>query len=139
MSSVYYLYSDGGARGNPGPAATGFVIKDDGRQNIAQAGNYLGEATNNEAEYRAVLAALEHLIDHFKPAPGTKVLCHLDSQLVVEQLSGRFKIKKIHLAQLASAVHRLISQAGLVVTFTYIPREQNAEADALVNQTLDSR
>ena len=82
------IYTDGGSRGNPGPAATGYVISTDG-QILEEGGRYLGETTNNQAEYQAVIQALV-AAKKFKPS---EIECHLDSELVVKQLNGQYKMK----------------------------------------------
>ena len=132
MSRVLSVFTDGGARGNPGPAATGVVIKDEQGKVIHQFGQTIGEATNNVAEYRAVICALEWILTQ---APTDKINFYLDSTLVVHQLRGEWKIKEAHLRQLAAAVHKL--ENNLITTYTAIPREKNFQADALVNQALD--
>lgn len=126
------VYTDGGARGNPGPAAIGVVIKDERGKIIHQFGRTVGETTNNVAEYLAVLAALEWLKVQTQPVTAN---FYSDSSLVVHQLKGEWKIKEAHLRQLVERVHRL--ENDLVVTYTAIPREQNTAADAQVNQALD--
>ena len=126
------IYSDGGARGNPGPAAIGYVILDAGGKELKRARHYLGVATNNHAEYRALIAALEAAanlgFDH--------IACRLDSELVVKQLNGQYKVKEPSLKPLATealALTRKFTQ----VEFTHVPREQNKIADQLVNEALD--
>ena len=130
------IYSDGGARGNPGPAAVGYVIKDMSGAILAQAGLQIGVGTNNEAEYRGIEAALQAAAS-FEDAKGKKIQAFLDSKLVVEQLSGRWKIKEARLAALARQVKNL-EQNFAKVAYTHIPRERNREADALLNKALDS-
>ena len=125
------VYTDGGARGNPGPAAIGVVVKGEQGKIIHEFGRTIGETTNNVAEYQAVIAALEWI----KTRPRQEINFYLDSTLVVHQLKGEWKIKQDHLKPLAGEVHRL--EAGLSITYTAIPREQNIRADALVNRALD--
>ena len=131
------INTDGGARGNPGPAAAGYVIKQNS-ETIAAFGDYLGTATNNEAEYQAVIKALEWLNAHTQESPLVLEF-RLDSKLVVNQLKGLFKIKQPHLLVLAQRVHVLIQNLKSTVSFTHVYREQNQQADALVNQTLDQQ
>ena len=130
------VYSDGGARGNPGPAAYGFLIKDQDQQVIHEFKAFMGNNTNNQAEYQGVLNALQWLLNN--PTQASEAICHLDSLLVVNQLSGKFKIKQPGLIKLAQQTHKIISALPYPITFTYIPRAQNHEADALVNQALDA-
>lgn len=127
------VYCDGGARGNPGPAAIGVVIKDEQGSLINSFGRTIGETTNNVAEYEAVIAALEWIKNQPKP---DKVKFYSDSKLIVHQLRGEWKIKEAHLRQLAERVRLL--ENNLTTTYSVIPREQNYQADALVNRALDS-
>jgi ribonuclease HI len=127
------IYTDGAARGNPGPAAIGVIIKDETGNTIATISRRLGATTNNQAEYRAIIAALEKAI-----ALGARqVVLKSDSELVVKQINGLYKIKNTALRPLYQKVVELI---GSLETFTiaYIPRERNAAADALANKALDS-
>ncbi len=129
------IHCDGGARGNPGPAAAGVVVYCQ-RRVIFQAGYFLGQKTNNEAEYLAVKLALAWL----SRQPGQKITAvdfYLDSQLVVSQLEGTFKIKAKNLQPLAIATRQLINQLEFPVHFFYHPRQENKAADGLVNQVLD--
>ncbi len=130
------IHTDGGARGNPGPAACAFVATDDSGRLIHQQGFYLGIATNNQAEYQAVIESLKWL-SAMNHEPIT-VNYYLDSQLVVSQLKGLFKIKDPGLKIKNLEIKELIKNYKLKIkNFTYIPREQNSAADHLVNQTLD--
>jgi len=130
------IYSDGGARGNPGLAAVGYVVKNASGKIIAQAGLQIGRATNNEAEYKGILFALQYAA-HLGKAKEKNIRAFLDSKLVVEQLSGRWKIKEARLAVLARQVKSLEEKFSKV-SYTYIPREKNALADSLLNEALDS-
>jgi ribonuclease HI len=134
------VYTDGACRGNPGPAATGICITDGtSSQTIAKFGSKLGETTNNEAEYRAVLQAVEWLLARKELlAEHIRMDFRLDSNLVVSQLSGSWKIKDPKLQQLANEVLSYLSQLPGTCTFTYIPREENTCADRLANEMLDS-
>ena len=136
----YIIYTDGGSRGNPGPAATGYVIKNDLGEVVLEGGAYLGVATNNHAEYQAVVQALVAVEQLFSPVQDDRIHIsfYLDSKLVVEQLSGRFKIKNQNLAQSAHEINETLKRLSIAATFSHIPRAQNAHADALVNQALDN-
>ena len=124
--------ADGGSRGNPGPAAYGAVLRDAASGAvIAEAGDTLGLATNNVAEYSGLVAGLR-LAAEF--APGAAVEVRLDSRLVVEQMSGTWKIKNADLRSLAVEASRLAPPG---TTYTWVPREQNAHADRLANEALD--
>lgn len=129
-----YTYTDGGARGNPGPAATGIVIKDEKGKILANYGEYLGEQTNNYAEYSALISALKKA----KTLGATEVECLADSKLVVEQLSGHWKVKEPILQKLFIQAYNTAAQFKKV-TYKHIMRERNHEADAEVNKVLDSR
>ncbi len=135
MSQTLNIYTDGGARGNPGPAAIGVIIKDQQGKTIHRFGRTIGEATNNVAEYRAVIEALRWIQAQTKTHRPLAVNFHSDSTLIVHQIKGDWKIKEAHLRQLVDQVHRL--EKDLAATYTAIPREQNFPADALVNQALD--
>lgn len=126
------LRTDGGARGNPGPAAIGVVLEGEKGKVLKEFGRYLGEATNNQAEYRALLAGLEEA----KKLKAEEVCCYLDSELVVKQLKQEYRVKDKELAPLFVKVWN-ISQSFKRVTYHHVPREQNRRADALVNHTLD--
>lgn len=131
----FVIHADGGARGNPGPAAYGTVVHVGGELR-AEAYEYLGETTNNVAEYSGMIAGLEIVRALAGPAAhGARVLVRLDSKLVVEQMSGRWKIKNAVMRELALRARDVA--AGLQVAFEWIPRAENSAADALVNEALD--
>lgn len=130
--SNYIIYSDGGARGNPGPAAIGVVIKDENNKIIKEISKTIGETTNNQAEYQAILAGLEEV----KKIGAETVDCFLDSELVVKQLRHEYKVKNKDLAPLFVKAHNLSLQFKKI-SFTHVRREQNKEADKLVNEALD--
>jgi ribonuclease H / adenosylcobalamin/alpha-ribazole phosphatase len=126
------LEADGGARGNPGPAAYGALIRDAATGDVlAERAEHIGNATNNVAEYRGLIAGLELAREH---APDAAVDVRMDSKLVVEQMAGRWKIKNAGLRPLALQARAL---APVDVTWTWIPRAENAAADALLNRCLD--
>jgi broad specificity phosphatase PhoE/ribonuclease HI len=128
------IEADGGSRGNPGHAAYGAVLLDAGsREVIAERGEYIGVATNNVAEYNGLIAGLELYLEH---TPEADLEVRMDSKLVVEQMSGRWKIKHPDMKPLAS---RAQSLAPFGTTYTWIPREQNKLADRLVNVALDEQ
>ncbi|HLD28076.1 MAG TPA: ribonuclease HI family protein [Patescibacteria group bacterium] len=126
------LYTDGGARGNPGPAGIGAVLEiGDQKYNYKK---YIGEATNNQAEYQAIIMGLEHA----KKAGVREVDCYLDSELVVKQLNHKYKVKNQDLASFFVKAWNLI-QSFDQVTFKHIFREANKEADKLVNEAIDQK
>jgi ribonuclease HI len=130
---MIYLYTDGGARGNPGPGAIGIVLKDSNRKTIMEMGKYLGTCTNNEAEYRALIEGLTLC----KEKKADEITCHLDSELIVKQLKGQYKVKNQRLRVLFDKIKNLETKFS-TVSYIHIPREKNVEADALVNEVLDS-
>jgi ribonuclease HI len=129
------IFTDGGARGNPGPAAIGIIIKSD-KKVIYKKGEFIGEATNNFAEYTAVAKALKWLIDNVN-SQFSLVSCYLDSQLVVQQLSGNWKIKNPILKKLFLEIKNLEQKIKAPVYYQQISRNKNIRADALVNLALD--
>lgn len=130
------IFADGGARGNPGPAGIGVVIKNDQGTVFVRLGEYIGVTTNNVAEYQAVIKALT-LVRDFGKAYRVKI--YVDSQLVASQLSGLFKVKKPHLRELIMQIRILEQEIGGDVSYQSIPREMNKEADGLVNEALDKK
>lgn len=137
-STNLVLYTDGGSRGNPGPAAAGVVVLDDQGKILKTANRYLGETTNNQAEYRALLLGFE-TIKKLNPVDSTKDIeleVFMDSELIVKQMKGEYKVKAVDLQPLYLEVRNLSGQFGKV-SFTHVRREKNSHADALVNQALD--
>lgn len=132
MHKTLIIKSDGGARGNPGPAAIGVVIEE-GHKVIHTISRFIGQASNNVAEYSAVIAGLEYA----KSMGAERVICYLDSKLVVEQLNQRYKVKHPDMGKLFLVAWNLI-QCFDKVHFHYIPREHNTQADCLVNKALDA-
>jgi ribonuclease HI len=135
----FIVHTDGGARGNPGPAAIGVVIEKivDGRSSIVDKfGKTIGEATNNVAEYTAVAEALRALGKTAGESPDIEIFS--DSTLIVNQLNGLFKIKDPTLRSLVTDIRILEQQTGGQVSYSPIPRQQNRRADFLVNQALDN-
>ena len=130
------LYSDGGARGNPGPAAIGAVVLDpatDPPATLATVSRRIGVATNNVAEYEALIAGLEAATAY----PAKEMRVRADSQLLIRQLQGRYKVKHPNLRPLYERARRLLSQYERV-DLRHVPREENVEADALANAALDA-
>ncbi len=133
------IYCDGGSRGNPGPAASAFVVLDSNNHQIFQQGFFLGTTTNNQAEYQAVIFALQWIAKQIpNPKSQISINFYLDSELVVRQLNGIYKIKDQNLKIKNLEIKNLIKNCKLKIkNFVYVPREQNKSADLLVNQTLD--
>lgn len=132
---ILTIYTDGASRGNPGKASYGFVIFKDDNKKIHEEGKYLGIKTNNFAEYTAVLEALKYVKKNFPGVTGVKF--YMDSKLVAEQLSGRYKIKSPNLIPLVSQIKILI-KGYEKITYKHIPRSMNILADAQANLALDS-
>jgi len=138
MENNLTVYCDGGSRGNPGPAACGYLIKKDGKV-LNKANRFLGNTTNNVAEYSAVVDALSWIRQNIQLFDSSrKITFFLDSLLVVNQLNGIFKIKNDNLRSLAIQINSLIKKINLETSFINIPREKNSEADLLVNDCLDN-
>lgn len=136
MEKSLTIFTDGGARGNPGPAAIGFIVRDSQGHLLVKQGKYLGQATNNVAEYLAVIEAFKWLLANNLTAKGP-VNFYLDSKLVVNQLNGLFKVKNKGLRELIFQVRTLEQEAGGRVFYQFIPRQKNQDADFLVNDCLE--
>jgi ribonuclease HI len=126
-------YTDGGARGNPGPSGAGAVVYHNGVK-VAELKKYLGEHTNNWAEYEAVVMALTEVKK--RGIGKEKIELRMDSQLIARQLSGQYRVKDAHLKEKYLVVKELLTHCGQA-TFTHVPREKNKEADALANIAMD--
>jgi len=130
----FTIYTDGGSRGNPGPAAYGFVVYQEG-QKIYEGGCEIGISTNNIAEYMGALSALQWVEKN--AGENTTIHFFMDSELLVHQLSGTWKIKNPELYKLFTAIKELEVRLKLNLTYTSIRREFNKEADRMVNLALD--
>ncbi len=132
MPRSFLLYADGGSRGNPGEAAFGALVSEGGKV-IVELSERIGVATNNVAEYSGLIAGLRaiHRLD-----PQAKVLVRMDSKLVVEQMSGNWKLKKAEMKELAIQARNAHPPEN--VKYEWIPRELNTDADSLVNLALDT-
>lgn len=124
------IHTDGGARGNPGPAGIGYVIECEGKI-LEKKGECIGEATNNIAEYAAIIKALKAA----KKYDPKEIECFLDSELVVKQVKGEYKAKDPKMRELLNQLRELVFFKA--IEFNHIRREKNKEADALVNKALD--
>lgn len=135
-----FVFCDGGARGNPGPAAIGIVIKDERDKILTSFGKRVGETTNNVAEYLAVIEALEwikknkHLLSQ---SPDVLISFFLDSSLIVNQLNGLFKVKDSYLRELLVKIREAEAGVGGNISYFLIPRQKNWLADSLVKKTLE--
>jgi probable phosphoglycerate mutase len=127
------LYADGGARGNPGPAAYGYVLEAEDGTVLASEGRSIGVATNNVAEYRGLLAGLAKAVE----LSIAELDVRLDSELIVKQMRGEYRVRSESLRTLSVEAARLARQLGQV-DYRHVPRERNELADSLVNQALDA-
>lgn len=139
MMEPILINTDGGARGNPGPSAIGVVIQE-GRKIVAELSEYTGEHTNNWAEYEALIRALQHAGEHFgTQMKEREVEVRMDSELIVRQIQGRYKVKEPTLKEKYAQVQALLARFAPNAHFVHVPRAENAGADRLVNQALDSQ
>lgn len=137
----FTLYADGGARGNPGPAGAGAVVFDAIGKRIVEVADYLGETTNNVAEYEAVLRGLKALLAEYHEGffKTASVEIRMDSKLVIEQLRGAYKVKHPNLIPRYLEVKNLIARHFPNISYMHVPREQNQDADELANKAMDRR
>ena len=127
------LFADGGSRGNPGPAASGAVLFDEGGEVLREVGTYLGTATNNVAEWTGLITGLEAALE----LGVDDLAVRLDSELVVRQVDGQYRVKNAALVPLHAKAKALLRRFARV-DVRHVPRKENAAADALVNQVLDA-
>jgi|SRR5215471_7757924 len=133
MAASYELFSDGAARGNPGPAGAGALLRSQGGEVLAEISEYLGETTNNQAEYQALLLGLKKA----QELKLTTLKVFLDSELVVKQLNGDYKVKHPDLIPLYREVVALLKKFPSIAV-AHVYREKNKEADKLANLAIDS-
>ncbi len=131
---IYILHTDGGARGNPGPAASAAVLFDSSYNQIDAKGEYVGETTNNQAEYQGLIIGLKLA----KKNQIKNLIIRMDSELIVKQMMGVYKIKEPGLKMMATLVKQQLSELG-EYKFEHVRRENNKVADALVNLVLDKK
>ena len=136
QNDAIIIHTDGGSRGNPGPAACAFVAELKGKV-LEKQSKFLNTNTNNVAEYEGVLLALNWLLKSKHTLKENDVIFFLDSELVVKQLNGVYKIKKPELQILNLSIRKIFSELDKKIFFKHIPREQNKVADFLVNEELD--
>ncbi len=135
---IFTIYTDGGARGNPGPSGAGAIVKDAQGHIVATIAAFLGIRTNNFAEYEAAILACEAIIKKFtgKKLSLADVTINMDSELVVKQMNGLYRVKHPVLRKQHERLSALVSKFG-TVSFIHIPREQNTIADRLSNKAMD--
>ncbi len=135
----FTINTDGASRGNPGPASYGYLIKNsDSGLILHQEGKTIGVTTNNVAEYTAVLESLRYIKKNFSDKHPHSIQVITDSQLIAQQLAGKFKIKSLHLKELFDLVKSLESELGKI-SYRNVPRAENYLADRLANQALDQK
>lgn len=135
MKKTFYVFTDGGAKGNPGPGGIGVVVKDQNQKTIFEMSKFIGYTTNNQAEYKAVIEALKWLGDYLKEEKEVEIKFFLDSQLVVNQLTGKFKIKDPQLKKLVAQINILIRNIKGQISYHFIERSLNSRADFLVRNS----
>ena len=128
------VFTDGGARGNPGPAGIGVVFYDDNGENVGEISRYIGISTNNVAEYLAVIYALQEAV--FMKVKN--IILKLDSQLVERQLIGEYRVKDQNILKFYDLAVNLLKRFE-TIKIEHVPREENTDADALVNTAIDSK
>jgi len=133
----FTIHADGGARGNPGPAGAGAMIRDELGNSVASVSKFLGHRTNNFAEYEAVILAFEELKKLVpKEIGSTDVMVKMDSELVVKQMKGEYKVKHPVLKEQHARLSHAAAAFGKV-SFTHVRRAENSDADALANEAMD--
>lgn len=129
------VYTDGGARWNPGNAGIGVYIVDEEKKPLEKRYKNIGIATNNEAEYTGALYGVRRCIE----LGATQIHLHMDSKLVISQLSWEWKIKEDRLKAIAAEIHQLLTNSWAKILYTWIPREKNTQADSLSNKAMDEK
>ncbi|MCL5113801.1 MAG: ribonuclease HI family protein [Patescibacteria group bacterium] len=132
------IYTDGGARGNPGPAGIGVYIEDQNKNKVCELAEKIGVSTNNVAEYKAVVLALFWISENMDKIGDRKISISLDSQLVYSQIVGLYKVKNADLRDLLFKIRELEAKINREIRYINIPREKNKMADKLVNMALDN-
>lgn len=130
-----FLYTDGASRGNPGESGIGIIIKDSKGNSIDSLGAYIGRTTNNVAEYLALLAGLQLA----QKQQCQQLVVHSDSELMVRQLQGKYKVRNERLKRFFQEVQNVLKVVPFEIIFRHVPREENADADALANRGIDTK
>lgn len=137
MKAKVVIHTDGGSRGNPGPAGAGAVVYENGRE-VATVSKFLGVQTNNWAEYEALILALEAARRAIDGLEHKEVLVNLDSELIVRQMNGIYRVKDAELKKQYAQVRALVQEAFPKITFAHVRRELNERADELANHAMDN-
>lgn len=132
------IYTDGGSRGNPGLAALGVYIEDDKGKELARIGKKIGQATNNVAEYAAILEGFSWLVENKKKHKTESAYFYMDSELACLQLTGIYKVKNSKIREFVFQIRQKEAELKIPVFYEHIPREQNTKADFMVNLALDN-
>ena len=132
---ILHAFTDGASRGNPGESGIGLIVKSEKGETILSEYGYIGLATNNIAEYSALIALLKKI----KKVQHTKLIVHSDSELMVRQLNGEYKVKDENIRKYYQRVVKLVDGEASKVEFRHIPRSENSEADRLANKGIESR
>jgi ribonuclease HI len=133
------VFTDGGARGNPGPAALGIFIQDENGKELARIGKAIGETTNNVAEYSAIIEGFNWLLQNKEKLSITNVKFYMDSQLACSQLNGVYKVKNSKIREFIFEIRQKEAVLGVPIAYAHVRREQNTKADLMVNQALDNQ
>jgi ribonuclease HI len=133
------IFTDGGSRGNPGPAALGVFIEDENKKELASIGKALGLTTNNVAEYSAIVEGLNWAINNKIKLSIESIHFYMDSQLACSQLTGIFKVKNPRIRDFVFEIRQKEAELKIPIYYTHIPREKNFKADFMVNQALDNK
>ena len=133
------IFTDGGSRGNPGPAALGVFITNKKDETLARIGKYLGITTNNVAEYSAILEGLIWAVKNREKEKITKIFFYMDSQLACSQLTGLYRIKNEKIREMVFEIRKKEAELAIPIFYNHIPREKNRQADLLVNLALDNQ
>lgn len=132
---IYHAWTDGASRGNPGESGVGLIVRAEDGGTVLRECGYIGTATNNTAEYTALVTLLRRA----RRWTCTRLIVHSDSELVVRQLNGRYRVRDAGLRRYFEELRRLTDASPFPVEFRHIPREANGEADRLANEAIDSR
>lgn len=132
---ILHAFTDGASRGNPGESGVGVIVKDERGRTMLSFNGYIGKATNNVAEYTALLILLQRV----KENGCTKLVVHSDSELMVRQINHEYRVKDVGLKRMYRKVLRLLENMPFEIELKYIPREQNKDADRLANIGIDSK
>lgn len=133
------VFTDGASRGNPGESGIGIIIYDESGSILAKWNEYIGVTTNNQAEYKALLKSIDLISKLDGNAPGEMVEFHADSELMVKQIKGMYKVKDKGLIQLHKEFNRKIKELGIKYKITHIDRSLNKDADKLANWAIDNK